>query len=63
MSENEDVRKDGYYTVILCDKDRKQTFFAQCYSHQGRLYSLPMYTELNSAFVKEVFIDSYREKL
>ena len=63
MSENDDLRKDGYYTVILFDKDKKQTFFAQCYSYQGRLYGLPMYTELTPAFVKEVLIDSYREKL
>ena len=26
MSETDDLRKDGYYTVILFDKDKKQTF-------------------------------------
>lgn len=63
MSANDDVRKDGYYTAIFFGKDKKETFFGQCYSLDGRLYALPTFLELNPAFVKEVLIDSYRETL
>lgn len=58
----EEFRKDGYYTAILIDYS-KQTFFAQVYSFQGMIYTMPRYYQIPSDSVKEVLTDTWRENL
>lgn len=66
----DEVRKDGYYVVILKDKDN-QLFMSRCYSFGGKLYLIQhelfrqrfRYIYLPPSSVHEVIIDSYQSEL
>ena len=63
MSQNDDVRRDGYYTVIISEKNGNQNFHMQVYSKSGILYALPHFIEVRPGVVLEVLVDSYSDKL
>lgn len=50
----DDLRKDGYYSVVVVHDGTQQVIIAE--SVKGRLYTL---VEIPSHVVKEVLIDSY----